>query len=177
MCGLTPHEARSFVYNGELDIPSLIHRFSDAGDRGNLLWWGFQQHALCLCMLAHFLLAPSSGGSIIRRVEVAQGLKEGKSCIGLVLAETMMGLDTFHRRETNKFAGSPLLFQIWLMDRLKVVDSCSAYSTRGYFFRQRLVDFPNEGWWCHWMCNRSAVDIVWRCPWFNLPKMSYNMAQ
>ncbi|KAL7247629.1 hypothetical protein ACSBR2_002524 [Camellia fascicularis] len=33
ICGLTLHDARSLVHNGELDISSLIHRFSDAGDR------------------------------------------------------------------------------------------------------------------------------------------------
>ena len=93
-------------------MPNLIHRFSDAGDRGDRLWQSFRQHTLCLCMLAHFLLAPSFGGSSIRLIKVAQGLKEGKSCIGLTLAETLMGLHAFHRRETTKFAGSPLLLQV-----------------------------------------------------------------
>ncbi|CAL5335643.1 unnamed protein product [Camellia sinensis] len=65
-----------------------------------------------MCMLAHFLLAPGFGGSSIRLIEEAQGLKEDKSCIGLTLAETLMGLDTFHRRETTKFTGSPVLLQV-----------------------------------------------------------------
>ncbi|GMP69439.1 hypothetical protein CsSME_00028702 [Camellia sinensis var. sinensis] len=148
MCGLTLHEARSLAHNGELDIPSLIYRFSETGDQGDLLWWGFRQHALCLCMLAHFFLARSFGRSSIRFIEVAQGLKEGKSCTSLALAKTLMGLDAFHWRETTKFVGSPLLLQIWLMDKLKVVDSCPAYSARAYFFRQQLVDFANEE--CVW---------------------------
>lgn len=63
-------------------------------------------------MLAHFFLAPSFGGSSIRLIEVAQGLNEGKSCTGLALGETLMSLDGFHRREINKFAGGPLLFQV-----------------------------------------------------------------
>jgi len=63
-------------------------------------------------MLPHFLLVPSFGRSSIRLIKVAQGLKEGKSCIGLALAETLMGLDAFHRRETTKFAESPLLLQV-----------------------------------------------------------------
>ncbi|GMP53838.1 hypothetical protein CsSME_00019190 [Camellia sinensis var. sinensis] len=32
MCGLTLHDARSLAHDGELDIPNLIHRFSDIGD-------------------------------------------------------------------------------------------------------------------------------------------------
>lgn len=31
------------------------------------------------------------------------------------------------------------------MDKLKVVDSCLAYSSRGYFFWRRLVNAPDEG--------------------------------
>ncbi|GMP53559.1 hypothetical protein CsSME_00018992 [Camellia sinensis var. sinensis] len=38
MCGLTLHEARSLAHNGKLNITSLIHRFSNIGDRGDLLW-------------------------------------------------------------------------------------------------------------------------------------------
>ncbi|KAF5933747.1 hypothetical protein HYC85_029918 [Camellia sinensis] len=169
MCGLTVHDARSLVCNGELDILGLIHRFSDAGDRSNHYWQGFRQHALCLCLLSHFLLCPSFGGSNICLIEVAQGLREGKSCIAMTLAETLMGLDAFHRRETTRFAGSPL--------PLQVVDSCSAYSARGYFFRQHLVNALHERWWFDWMRNLSADRIAWRCPWLNLPAMSYSMSR
>ncbi|THG07133.1 hypothetical protein TEA_000695 [Camellia sinensis var. sinensis] len=48
-------------------------------------------------------------------------------------------------------------------------------NARGYFFRQRLVDAFDEGWWFDWMCNLSADRIAWRCPWLNLPAMSYSM--
>ncbi|GMP95954.1 hypothetical protein CsSME_00044807 [Camellia sinensis var. sinensis] len=171
MCGLTTHDTRSLICNGELDILGLIYRFSDAGDHGDHHWKGFRQHTLCLCMLSHFLLESGFGGSSIRLIEVAQGLKDGKSCIAMTLAKMLMGLDAFHRRETTRFAGSPLLLQVSLIDKLQVVDSCLAYSARGYFFRQRLVDALDEGWGFEWMCNLSADRIAWRCPWLNLPAM------
>lgn len=41
MCGFTLHDARSLVHNGELDIPNLIYRFSDAGDRSDHFWQSF----------------------------------------------------------------------------------------------------------------------------------------
>ncbi|KAL7249856.1 hypothetical protein ACSBR1_011938 [Camellia fascicularis] len=91
MCGLTMHDARSLAHNGGLDIPSLIRQFLDVGDREDRRWRVFR--------------------SSIRLIEVAQGLKEGKSCIGLALAETLMGLNAFHQRETTRFAESPLLLQ------------------------------------------------------------------
>ena len=112
MCGLTAHDARSLIYNGELDILGLIYHFSDAGDRSNHCWQGLRQHALCLCLLSHFLLSAGFGGSSIRLIEVAQGLKEGKGCIAMTLAETLMGLDAFHRQEMTRFTGSPLLLQV-----------------------------------------------------------------
>ncbi|KAF5933910.1 hypothetical protein HYC85_030081 [Camellia sinensis] len=78
MCGLSMRDARSLICDGMLDIPSLANRFSGAG----------------------------SGGSSVRLTEVAQGLKEGKSCIAMTLAETLMGLDAFYRYGTTRLAGS-----------------------------------------------------------------------
>lgn len=63
------------------------------------------------------------------------------------------------------------------MDKLKVVDLCPAYSACSYFFRQWLVDAPDERWWCEWMCSLFANHIAWHCPWLNLPEMSYSMSQ
>lgn len=91
-------------------------------------------------MLPHFLVALGFGGSSIRLIEVAQGLKEGKSCIGLTLAETLTSLDAFHRRETNKFARSPLLLQVMFPT---LSHMCfSHYSTlRLYFCLKTLPHF------------------------------------
>ncbi|KAI8008085.1 hypothetical protein LOK49_LG07G00516, partial [Camellia lanceoleosa] len=38
------------------------------------------------------------------------------SCIAMTLAETLIGLDAFYRRETTRFAGSPLLLQVDLLE-------------------------------------------------------------
>ena len=78
-------------------------------------------------MLFHILLAAGLGGSSIRLSEVAQGLKDGKSCIAMTLAETLMGLDAFHRRETTRFAGSPLLLQVMFPTQSHI---CNAHITR-----------------------------------------------
>ena len=75
MCGLTLHDVRSLLSDGELDIPSLFHRFYDAGDCGDHHWQGYRRHALCLCMLSHFLLALGSGGFSTHLIEVAEGLR------------------------------------------------------------------------------------------------------
>ncbi|KAL7179398.1 hypothetical protein ACSBR1_042732 [Camellia fascicularis] len=91
-------------------------------------------------MLAHFLLALSYGGTSIRLIEVAQCLKEGKSCIDLMLAETLMGLDTFHRRETTRFAGSLLLLQVLF---LTLFDICLIHHSALmlYFLSKPFLNF------------------------------------
>ena len=138
MCGLNAHDARSLIGNGMLDIPSLIYRFSDAGDRSDHHWQGFRQHALCLCMLSHFLFVSGSGGSSVRLIEVAQGLKEGKSCIAMTLAETLMGLDAFYYRETTRFAGSPLLLQV-MFPTQALICICSHHSALGLDFSHKTL--------------------------------------
>jgi len=42
---------------------------------------------------------------------VAYELKRGNP-MGLILAETLNGLDAFHRKEVSYFVGSPLLLQV-----------------------------------------------------------------
>ena len=42
---------------------------------------------------------------------VAYELKRG-NLVGLILAETLNGLDAFHRKEASFFASSPLLLQL-----------------------------------------------------------------
>lgn len=140
MCGLTLHEARSLAHNGELDIPDLIRQFSITGDKDDLLWRGYRQHAFCLCLLAHFLLASSRGGVSIKLIEVAQCLKEGKSCMGLVLAETLTGLDAFQRGETTRFAGSLLLLQV-LFPTLFIYDPYITWHSISFFSQKPFSYF------------------------------------
>ena len=35
-----------------------------------------------------------------------------RNLVGMILAETLNGLDAFHRKEANFFAGRPLLLQV-----------------------------------------------------------------
>ena len=49
-------------------------------------------------------------------------IKDGDNPISLILAETLLGLNTiFHGGESQNFLGSPLTLQIWLMERLDMI--------------------------------------------------------
>lgn len=95
MCGLSFNEAKSLAHDGELDIPGLIRRFSGIRNRRDLLWQGYRQHALCLCLLAHHLLASSVSGVTIRLIEVAQRLKEGPKLYRLGTGRNLNGFGCF----------------------------------------------------------------------------------
>ena len=49
-------------------------------------------------------------------------VRDGNNLASLVLAETLLGLDSiFLGGESQKFLGSPLILQIWLMERLDII--------------------------------------------------------
>ena len=67
--------------------------------------------AFCLCALARYFLVQNLYYVDLWMCMIAYELKRGNS-VGLILAETLNGLDAFHRKEANFFAGSPLLLQV-----------------------------------------------------------------
>jgi len=49
-------------------------------------------------------------------------IKDGDNPFSLILAETLLGLNTiFHGGESQNFLGSLLTLQIWLMERLDMI--------------------------------------------------------
>ena len=49
-------------------------------------------------------------------------IKDGDDPVSLILAETLLGLDSiFHGGESQNFLGSTLTLQIWLMERLDMI--------------------------------------------------------
>ena len=71
----------------------------------------YSLRAFCLCALARYFLVQNLYCVDLWMCMIAYELKRGNS-VGLILAETLNGLDAFHRKEANFFAGSPLLLQV-----------------------------------------------------------------
>ena len=67
--------------------------------------------AFCLCDLARYFLVQNLYCVGLWMCMMAYELKRG-NLVGLILAKTLNGLDTFHRKEANFFAESPLLLQV-----------------------------------------------------------------
>ncbi|KAI8568246.1 hypothetical protein RHMOL_Rhmol02G0184000 [Rhododendron molle] len=129
--GLSDNAARYLVRNGHLNAMRLIELFSP------------RMIALCMCLLAAYLLVPSAGHASSALASVVVQVEARKDVIPMVLAETLIGLDKFCSGETETFGGSPLLLQIWLCDK-----------------------------WVDFLRRRRAETIAWRCRWLDLPPMT-----
>ncbi|KAI8563790.1 hypothetical protein RHMOL_Rhmol03G0136400 [Rhododendron molle] len=98
----------------------------------------------------------------------------------IVLAETLMGLDLVKSGHASWFSGGPLLLQLWLSDKVGVLEAPQAGFE--HFLRQ-LVERPmvypelliKE--WYAFLNDMQSKDIVWRSPWLNLPEMTVSSAR
>ncbi|KAI8559706.1 hypothetical protein RHMOL_Rhmol04G0195000 [Rhododendron molle] len=82
----------------------------------------FLFHALCICLLHYHLLGPSSGHADSMLLDFAQQMGNRVGFASLVLAKTLIGLDTVKGNPTTQFSGSPLLLQVRLYEKLRVWD-------------------------------------------------------
>ena len=66
-------------------------------------------NAFSLCILVRYFLVQKTARIDQRMCLVVSNLRGGNPA-GMILAETLNGLNAFHRKEANFFTGSPLLF-------------------------------------------------------------------
>ena len=119
--GVSDGVARHLIRGGSLDILRL---FADFSPRGNPLDYTVQNRrmfALCMCLLATYLLVPNDGNPNPSIISVAAQIEQRRDVVPMVLAETLMGLDAVKSGRTSVFAGSPLLLQVctfgfWYLD-------------------------------------------------------------
>ena len=73
---------------------------------------------LALCFVGELFLCSRRHNFVdARAISVVSQIKDGDNLVSLILAKTLVGLDTvFHGGESQNFLGSPLTLQIWLME-------------------------------------------------------------
>ena len=73
-------------------------------------------------------------------ISVVNQIKDGENLVSLILAETLLRLnDVFHGGETQNFLGSPLILQIWLMERLDMIAKPTTGNYRPSNFVSKVV--------------------------------------
>ncbi|KAH7850139.1 hypothetical protein Vadar_028441 [Vaccinium darrowii] len=175
--GLGNGAARFLICNETLNVLRL---FADYGPTSDLLDFTVQNRrmfALCMCLLALYLLVPYDGHPSSVIVGVAAQIEQRRDVVPLVLAETIMGLDAVKVGRTDTFAGSPLLLQMWLCDKVGLLREPAGdwvYEPRTWVDRPFVHDEADEDEWTDFFRSLEEDHIVWRCHWLPLPDMTAN---
>ena len=120
--GLPTSIANCMIEGHMVNLHAIISRLIDKRTYGvtdNMQ----KSFGLALCFVGELLLCSGRHGFVdARAISVVSQIKDGDNPVSLILADTLLGLDVvFHGGETQKFLGSPLTLQIWLMERLDMI--------------------------------------------------------
>ena len=129
---------------------------------------------LALCFMGEFLLCSRRHGfADAQSISVVSQIKDGDNHVSLILAETLLGLDTvFHGGESQNFLGSPLALQIWLMERLDMIVRSTTGNYGPSSFLSRIVtktECQTESDWVKFLNKKSSASIQWNCYWWKCP--------
>jgi len=113
--GVNEGTAKYLLRGNALDILRLFADFRPCGDLTDFTIQNRRMFALCMCLLASYLLVPLDGNASPSIASVALQIEQRRDVVPMVLAETLMGLDAICSGRTNVFGGSPLLLQVWVM--------------------------------------------------------------
>jgi len=109
--GIPLATTNSWCFFGKLNLSLVFVHFFDLAIPVNERSRSYFLRAFCLCALARYFLVLRSYCVDLQMCMVAYELKRGNP-VGLILAETLNGLDAFHRKEASFFVGSPLLLHV-----------------------------------------------------------------
>ena len=118
--------------------------------------------------MGEFLLwSRRHGFTDARAISVVSQIKDGENPISLILAKTLLELDSiFHGRESQNFLGSPLTLQIWLMERLDMIarPTIGNYGLSSFLSRTIIkIECQTESDWVKFLNKKSNASIRWNC--------------
>ncbi|KAI8572061.1 hypothetical protein RHMOL_Rhmol01G0169200 [Rhododendron molle] len=155
----------SIIQNGNLNIVRLIELYGPEGALGDYVGQTHRSFVLLVCMLAAYMLIPVDEEVNPSIVSIALQMDTRKNIMPTVLAETLIGLDLVKSGQANK------------------VGVLEAPEAGFEHFPRQLVERPMvypelmiEEWYA-FLNDMQSEDIVWRCPWLNLPAMTVNSAR
>ena len=120
--GLSTSVTSSMIKGHMANLYAVVTRLIDKRTHG--LSDNMQKNfGLALCFMGEFLLCSRRLGFVdARAISIVSQVKDGDNLASLILVETLLGLDSvFLGGESQKFLGSPLTLQIWLMERLDMI--------------------------------------------------------
>ena len=103
--------ANKWCVFGKLNLSLVFAHFSDLAILVDERPRSYFICAFCLYALTRYFLVQMLYCVDLWMCMVVYELKKG-NLVGLILVETLNGLDAFHRKEGSFFAGSPLFLQV-----------------------------------------------------------------
>ena len=111
LLGVSLDTSKHWCVFGKLNIHLIFAYFSrqtvPMTDRPR----SYYLNAFCLCVLARYFLVHGTNCIEHKMCMVVSNLWSG-NLAGMILEETLNGLEAFHKREANFFAGIPLFLQV-----------------------------------------------------------------
>ncbi|KAI8529895.1 hypothetical protein RHMOL_Rhmol11G0010300 [Rhododendron molle] len=173
----------SIVQNGKLNIIRFIELYGPEGILEDYVEQAHRHFPLSIYALAAYMLIPADG-----RVSPSLVSQMGawKNIMPIVLAETLMGLHLVKSGEIDSFsAPAPgfigflvfMLVQLWLLEKMGVLEAPrSGFDHFPRHLLERPMLYPELliKEWFAFLNDMQFEDIVWRCPWLNLPEMTVN---
>lgn len=102
-----------------VDLMKLETSFLAYDSKGILKFTFPIKHALAFCLIGRFLISIGTPYVPIQICELIPFLAKGHNLIPMVLTETLNSLDKIHEDPKVLLGGSPILLQMWLLERLK----------------------------------------------------------
>ena len=98
---MSKNAARAMIEGNTINLPRFMEKFPPTTN-----------FALCVVLLAVFLLTSPDGRVSPSLIGVATQIEDQKDVAPMVLAETLIGLDAVHSGRTRDFGGSALFLQV-----------------------------------------------------------------
>ncbi|KAI8568262.1 hypothetical protein RHMOL_Rhmol02G0184300 [Rhododendron molle] len=154
----------SIIQNGNLNIVRLIELYGPEGALGDYVGQAHRRLVLSICALVAYMLIPVNEEVSPSIVSMALQMDARKNIMPTVLAETLIGLDLVKSGQANKVG-------VLTAPEAGFEDFPRQLVKRPMVYPELTVDI-----WYAFLNDMQSEDIVWRCPWLNLPAMTVKSA-
>ena len=142
--GIHQQYASMFVKDHMVDLMKLATSFLAYDSKGILKFTFPIKHALAFCLIGRFLISTGTPHVPIQICELIPFLAKGHNLIPMVLAETLNSLDKVHEDPKIPLGGSPILLQMWLLERLKFLSPTVITPYKPQHYGLRRIELPGK---------------------------------
>ena len=142
--GISQQEVSILVKDHMVNLMEIATSFLAHDSKGNLNFNLTTQRALAFCLIGRFLISTGTLYVPIQICELIPFLLEHNNLIPMVLAETFNSLDKVHDNPQVPLGGSPILLQMWLLEKLNFLSPTTINPYKPQHYCCRRVELPGQ---------------------------------